>query len=642
MVLFASQAALVIANARRYREKQRAKADLDALIDTSPVGVVVFDATTGAPIWINRETRRILKALRMPGRSLEQLGDVITVRRAGGREMSLDEPALAQVLSTGETVLAEEIVIGVPDGRSVTTLINATPTFSREGDVESVIVTIQDMRPLEELERLRSEFVGLVSHELRAPLTSIKGSTTTLLNESTTLDPAEMRQLLRIIDAQADRMRDLIRDLLDVAHIQSGTLSMTPVPVEVVRLVDEARNTFLSGGGSDNIELDLDPHLPSVIADQRRIVQVLNNLLTNAAQHSPDAAPVVVRAAHDGIHIAISVEDQGNGIAAECLPHLFRKFSRAEVGEEETHEFGGTGLGLAICRGIVETHGGRIWAESDGLGQGSRFTFTIPVAAEAPEDADDKSAAPHAHVAPESEARPRVLVVDDDPQTLRQVRDILTNAHYAPVVTAEPTEALSLIATHQPQLALLDLMLPGTDGIELMAKILSVADLPVIFLSGYGRGEIIARALQQGASDYVVKPFSPTELVARIGVALRKRPAPGWTEPARSFLLGDLSINYAERAVSVAGTPLRLTASEYELLRELSLNSGRALTYDHLLQQVWGIQDADDSRPLRTLVKRLRRKLGDDANHPSYIFTEPRVGYRMAEPEARGRATPRA
>ena len=195
---------------------------------------MVFDAATGAPIWINRETRRILKALRIPGRSLEQLGDVVTVRRAGGREMSLDETALAQVLSTGETVLAEEIVIGVPDGRSVTTLINATPTFSKKGDVESVIVTIQDMRPLEELERLRSEFVGLVSHELRAPLTSIKGSTTTLLNESTTLDPAEMRQLLRIIDAQADRMRDLIRDLLDVAHIESGTLSMTPVPVEVV------------------------------------------------------------------------------------------------------------------------------------------------------------------------------------------------------------------------------------------------------------------------------------------------------------------------------------------------------------------------------------------------------------------------
>ena len=194
-----------------------------------------------------------------------------------------------------------------------------------------------------------------------------------------------------------------------------------------------------------------------------------------------------------------------------------------------------------------------------------------------------------------------MLIVDDDPQTLRQVGDILTNAHYAPVVTADPAEALSLIETHLPELALLDLMLLGIDGIELMTEIREVSEIRVISLSGYGRDQIIARALQQGASDYVVKRFSPTELMARIHAALRKRPAQASQEPAQSLSSGELSIDYAERAVSLSGANLPLTAAEYAVLRELSLHSGRVLSYQHLLHRIRGIPEADDPRPVRTL-----------------------------------------
>ena len=191
LVMFASQAALVIANARRHRDEQRARADLETLINTSPVGVVVFDARTGVPVSVNRETRRILEDLRTPDQPAEQLLEVLTVRRADGREISLLELPLAQALNTGETVRAEEIVLRVPDGRSVTALLNATPIRSEEGEVESFVVTLQDMTPLEELERLRAEFLGMVSHELRAPLTSIKGSAATLIASGSSLDPAE-------------------------------------------------------------------------------------------------------------------------------------------------------------------------------------------------------------------------------------------------------------------------------------------------------------------------------------------------------------------------------------------------------------------------------------------------------------------
>ena len=317
LVLFASQAATAIANARTHRDEQRARADLEALVDTSPVGVVVFDARTGRAVSFNREARRIVGGLRSPDSPAEQLLAVMVCRRGDGREIRLDELPLADELRNAETVRAEEIELSVPDGRSVTTLVNATPIHSAHGTVESVVITVQDLAPLEELERLRAEFLGMVSHELRAPLTSIKGSAATVLNAKPDLDPAEMREFFRIVDEQADAMRALIGDLLDVGRIDSGTLSVYPEPTDVADLVDRARNTFLSGGGRHSVLINLPPDLPRALADRRRIVQVLNNLVSNASRHAPDSSPIRVTAMREGVHLTISVADEGRGVAPE-------------------------------------------------------------------------------------------------------------------------------------------------------------------------------------------------------------------------------------------------------------------------------------------------------------------------------------
>ena len=632
--LFAAQAALALANARRHRNEQRTRADLEALIDTSPVGVLVFDAQSGQLVSLNPEARRIGGDLLMPGRSLEQLLEVLTFQRADGREISLEEFPLAQMLSTGETVRAEEIVVQGPDGRSVTTLVNVTPVYSGESEVKSVVVTVQDMTPQEELARLRAEFLGMVSHELRVPLTSIKGAITTLLAPSTVLDPVEMRQFYRIIDHQADRMRDLISDLVDVAQIETGSLSVTPEPTDVASLVDEARNTFLNGGDRSTIEIDLPPDLPWIMADRHRIVQVLNNLLSNAARYSEASAAIRLTAVREDFYVGISVADEGRGIPADLLPHLFRKFSpvASENGERETQ---GTGLGLAICKGIVEAHGGRVWADSDGPGLGAKFTFTVPVAEESPSVSVPQTERQTKHARAPQGPGASIVVVDDDPHTLKYVRDALANAGYTPIVTADPREVAPLIQSAKPQLILLDVVLPGTDGIKLMEDILEVDQVPVILLSGYGRDEIIARAFERGASDYVVKPFSPTELIARIQATLRKEADPDQAEPDQPYVFGDLTINYEERRVTVAGRRVRLTAKEYQLLYELSVGRGRVLTHDVLLRRIWGLYSSVDSRLVRTLVKRLRRTLGDDANDPRYIFTEPGVGYRIGTAEKR-------
>ena len=625
LVMFASQAAQVIANARRHRDEKRARAGLETLIDTSPVGVVVFDVTKGTPATFNREAARIVDGMRDPEQRPEDLFGLLTIRRADGREVSLMEFPLAQVLSTSETVRAEEIVMEAPNGRSVTALLNATPIRSEEGDVESVVVTMQDMTPLEEVERLRAEFLGMVSHELRMPLTSIWGSVMAMLDGAEALDPAEMRQFLRIILDQAGSMRDLIGDLLDVARIETGELPVDPEPAEVPALVDRARSGFLSAGGRNNLAIDLALDLPLVMADRRRIVQVIGNLLTNAARHSPESSAIRVSAARDGVHVRVSVVDEGRGIPTERLPTLFRKFSRGD----DDDRGGDTGLGLAVCKGIVEAHGGRIWAENEGPGLGARFTFTIPVieeaAAQRPRPPEDRRQ--------ETEDAEPILVVDDDPQTLRHLRKVLSDTGYHPIVTADPEEVIPLVAEHRPHLVLLDMMLPGSDGIELMRDIIAVDNVPVIFLSAYGRDQMIARAFEVGAADYIVKPFSPTELVARVGAALRRFAQPYQTELAEVYSLGGLTIDYAQRLVTLAGRPVRLTATEYRLLFELSVNAGRVLTHNQLLRKVWGPKKPGNLGSLRTHLRRLRSKLGEDASNPTYFFAESKVGYWMAKGE---------
>ena len=621
LVLFALQAATAIANAREHREAQRARSNLEALVDTSPVGILAFDAKTGHPALVNQEAKRIVEGLRIPGRSTEQLLEAITLRRADGRTAALD----ALPLAGAEMVRAEEVVLQVPDGRSIKALLNATAIGSDNGEVESLVVTLQDLTPLQELERLRAEFLGMVSHELRAPLTSIKGSAATVLGASPVLDPAEMLQFFRIIDEQADHMRGLISDLLDSGRIDSGTLSVAPEPAEVAGLVDQARNTFLSGGGRHTVVIDLPQDLPRVMADRQRIVQVLNNLLSNAARHSPESPPIRVAAVRDGEHVAVSVADQGRGVPAEQLPHLFQKYTGLG-GSDGGRGLGGSGLGLAICKGLVEAHGGRIWATSGGPDKGTEFTFTIPVA----EGARDAAGAARSRSGPPRDRRDPtpILVVDDDPQTLRYVRDALATAGFSPIVTGDYRELPRIIKTEKPRLVLLDLVLPGTDGIELMESTPELIDLPVIFISGYRRDETIARALEMGAADYLVKPFSPTELIARIRAVLRRRAEP---EP---FVLGDLAIHYEERGVTLAGRPVQLTVTEYELLRVLSVNAGRVTTYDSLIRQVWGGQESGGAELVRTFVKKLRRKLDDDVARPAYIFNERGVGYRMERPNA--------
>ena len=220
-----------------------------------------------------------------------------------------------------------------------------------------------------------------------------------------------------------------------------------------------------------------------------------------------------------------------------------------------------------------------------------------------------------------------------NPRTLRQVRRALSDAGYHPIVTADPEEVIPIVEEHRPHLVLLDMMLPGSDGIELMRNIIAVANVPVIFLSAYGRDQVVARAFEGGAADYIVKPFSPTELVARVGAALRRVAEPYRPEPSETYVLGDLVIDYSQRLVTLAGAAGAVDG--HGIPADLRTVGQRREGVDPqpTVAKGLGAKKPGNLGSLRTHMRRLRIKLGENASDPTYFFAEPRVGYWMAKAE---------
>ena len=225
---------------------------------------------------------------------------------------------------------------------------------------------------LEQMDRLRRSLVGAVSHDLRTPLASIKVSTSSLLDPQTPVEGADARELLELIDAQADRLDRLVANLLDMTRIQSGALELRPQALAVGDLVEEALSVLRAAGGADRVQWMAPPGLPFVEVDHVLICQVLVNLIDNAVRYSPSNLPVTVSARASDGSVEVAVSDRGPGVAPEERPGLFEMFNRREAG-------GRGGLGLAIARAFVEAHGERIWVE-DGPDGGSRFAFTLPAA----------------------------------------------------------------------------------------------------------------------------------------------------------------------------------------------------------------------------------------------------------------------
>ena len=524
--MFAAHAATAISSARRYEKEHFAKANLEALINISPVGVVVFDAKTGRVVSSNREVLRITGDVGRSLLSLEEVWENVYFRRADGREISFSELPTARVLQSGETVRAEEIVICMPDGRAVGTLVNAAPIYSENGGIESVVVTMQDLTPLEDVDRLRAEFLGLVSEELRAPLTTIKGSIAALQGTAHSQNTTESAQLLRIIDHQADIMRTQINSLVELTHIDAGTLPLSLESADLLSLVDDASKEFSRSHPSNVIENSFPADLPTVMADKQRIGQVLRNLLNSASKYSPEWSAIKVTAYLLDVYVVVSVYASGGRMPPDEPSPLLLRLSRIHP-DEMKQTIGGNGMALAICKGIVEAHGGRIRAHEGEEGDGITFSFTLPAAhsgtsVPAPEPRQPSDNARQSAL-PAPAEKAHILVAVEDPRTVGTVRRTLSRAGYAVSATFDLDGVDRLIAKEKPHLLLLDLSTAEAEGFELISRLSKSHKVPVIVLCAQVDDDNIVRAFEMGADDYIVKPFSPTELVARIDASLRKR-----------------------------------------------------------------------------------------------------------------------
>jgi signal transduction histidine kinase len=328
--------------------------------------------------------------------------------RAREAELSWGEPAAREAFRAGQTVLRQEDsgpgvatrdrrrdYLGLPmmvGGRCVGGLVFGRfggPTFPPEHirlaefvawhvgqllenrRMSRRIATLEAQR---ELARMQDEFISTISHELRTPLGFIKGYVTTLMREDAGWDASARGEFLRIIDEEADRLRELIDNLLDSSRLETGTLSMTREPTRVGALLRDTSYRTQSAYPEMELRLDIPEELPILHIDATRISQVLDNLLSNAHKYA-HGAPVSLRVIVEPERLRIEVHDQGPGIPAEHLPHLFQRFYRVPDSQRSVR---GTGLGLYICRKIIEAHGGEIGVESH-PGSGTRFHFTLPI-----------------------------------------------------------------------------------------------------------------------------------------------------------------------------------------------------------------------------------------------------------------------
>ena len=387
-----------------------------------------------------------------------------------------------------------------------------------EAEREALLAREREVRREAEMaNRAKDEFLAAVSHELRTPLNAILGWSRLL--RSSQLDAETVERGLAAVERNAEIQEQLIADLLDVARIVTGKVQLRIAPTDLAAVVEAAVDAVRHTATAKGLVLTvrLERPVPPTLADADRLQQVVWNLLTNAIRFTPDGGHIDVELATRDGHALIRVVDDGIGIGAGFLPHVFDRFRQAEAAT--TRRSGGLGLGLSIVRHLSELHGGLVCVESAGEGRGSTFTLDLPLlppvaeptpAADAPAPAEPASTAALQHV--------RILLVDDDADA-RDLLGMVLRHHGAEVFEAASAEdAVTAFQRDVPDVVLSDIGLPDVDGYGLIRRLRALA-VPgaqaalAVALTGWARSEDRSAALEAGFQAHVVKPIDPLQLV---------------------------------------------------------------------------------------------------------------------------------
>jgi signal transduction histidine kinase/ActR/RegA family two-component response regulator len=366
-------------------------------------------------------------------------------------------------------------------------------------------------REVERINELKSEFLASMSHELRTPLNAIIGFSSLMAEESAGKLNDEQKSYVQHVQRASKHLLDLINDILDLSKIEAGYLELKPTSFELVDGLAEVLSTIRPLARAKNIQLIFPQDSTQLVyADRIRFKQVLYNLLSNAIKFTPNGGEVSMRCSQDDSFLTIAVRDSGIGIPAEEQAAIFEKFHQVASSSSGTKE--GTGLGLTITKRLVEQHGGRIWVESQ-LGLGSCFTFTLPIHADAAGTEGGQQATPSAsslQSAGQSETRLKVAVVEDNASN-RSLIEAMLKPSYA--VNSYPTgpEALGAFKLERPDMVLLDISLPGMNGLEVLARMRqdeALQSVPVVAVTAHAMSGDREKFLAAGFTGFVAKPIT--------------------------------------------------------------------------------------------------------------------------------------
>jgi len=487
----------------RQVEAAKSQAILEAVAD----GVIVADAD-GLIVLFNAAAERILELPRE-----EALGRTISEMLGlyGSQARDWMETA-ARWARQPEAYTAEEYLAAGLEIEDRIVSVHLAPVLMGEEFLGTVSV-FRDVTAEAEAKRAKTEFVSTVSHEMRTPMTSIKGYVDLLLMGAVGVLADDQQHFLSIVRNNTDRLTKLVDDLLDISRIESGRMVLSPENVSIGALADQVILAMEARAMDKGLTLrsDVPPGLPEVIADPDRVAQILTNLVVNAVYYTPPDGEITVSACEQDDVLHVSVSDTGIGIAPENQEKIFDRFFRAD--DAVVQGAPGTGLGLCIVQSLVEMHGGRVWVESK-MGEGSTFTFTLPTV----------ETRRVAHIVEESERAPtKVLVVEDDPDIAVLIQLHLSGYGQDVLIAQRGDEAVEMAQRERPDLITLDILLPDVDGFAVLEELKSnpaTREIPVVVVSVLPDRD---ECLRLGAVDYVTKPIDEHRLLRAVRKVLARR-----------------------------------------------------------------------------------------------------------------------
>ena len=480
----------------------------------------------------------------------------------------------------------------------------------------------EQLRMESEKEKMRANLLRAVSHDLRTPLTSIYGACSTVIENYDSLDKEKTIKLLGEACSDAQWLTRMVENLLSVTRIDSEKVTVQKTPTVLDELLDTVLVKFRKRYPEIPVELETPDAFIVIPMDSMLIQQVLMNLLENAALHAEGMTKLTLKVFTVGNRAVFEVTDNGCGIPRERLKTLFSGTDPDVPADSRKH---GMGIGLSVCAAIIKAHGGEIKAESR-LGEGTTIRFWLET-----EEIEWR-------MQKMSNNKFKVLIVEDEANICSFIETLLTTNDYQALVAHTCTMGLTLFASHNPDLVILDLGLPDRDGLEFIRTVRQKYMTPIVVLSARTDEMDKIEALDLGANDYITKPFSTGELLARVRAALRLNrysAMHGGNAPAGEFRAQGMRINYDRRKVFVDEQEIKLTQTEYNIVAFLSQHAGRVMTYAAIVKAIWGDTDIGSTKKLQVNMANIRKKLGSRPGSNAYILNELGVGYRMIDEDAR-------